>query len=331
MSRAKQAFDRQLQSLQALRGTGDTPASREQLASALKSRSNYLVARAAEVVADLRVDALIPDLLAAYERFFVDPVGSDPQCLGKTAIVRALRELGHRGAPPFQRGIDHIQLEPAWGGRADTAAELRAACALALADCILDELIILTHLADALADSDKLVRLNAALAIEQLGREEGALLLRLKVLVGDVEPDVFGQCLTSLLNLAPQHSVSFVSRFLHSPSADVQLEAASALAQARDPEAIVVLKDYWTWCRLPTDLRQALLMSLAASPQREAADFLLSLLAVEPLPISTTALVALATSRFRSEVAARVQAELESRQSQQLDALFAEHFGSSPE
>ena len=39
------------------------------------------------------------------------------------------------------RGLRHIQMEPVWGGQADSAATLRGTCALALIDCQLDELI----------------------------------------------------------------------------------------------------------------------------------------------------------------------------------------------
>src|SRR5437660_1777534 len=213
---SKQAFNARLDALEALRTHPDAEAARDQLRKALKDRNNYLVARAAEISAALHRDDLIPDLLAAYDRFFVDPVKSDPHCLAKSALATALRQLGHHGAPAYLRGISHVQLEPAWGGRADTAATLRGTCALALTDCPLDDLEILTYLADVLGDPDRTARIDAAMAIEQLNRPEGALLLRLKVLVGDSDPEVLGQCFTSMLSLAPIGVVAFISRFLKS-------------------------------------------------------------------------------------------------------------------
>ena len=177
MTLPKPAFERRLEALQALRSAGDSASAREPLRQALNDRNNYLVSRAAEIVAELKLEELMPELLGAFDRFFVDPGASDPHCLAKNAIAKALRDLGHHGAPAYLRGIVHVQLEPTWGGRADTAATLRATCALALTDCVLDHLEILTYLTDALADSEKLVRINAAIAIEQLGRPEGALLV----------------------------------------------------------------------------------------------------------------------------------------------------------
>ncbi len=320
------AFQRRLAELQALRSISDPAAAREPLRKALADHNNFLVGRAAEVIGELRLDDLIPDLLVAYDRFFVDPVTIDPKCLAKSAIAQTLRDLGHHGAPAYLRGITHVQMEPAWGGRADTAAPLRATCALGLSDSILDDLEVLTYLTDSLADPEKLVRINAAIAIEQLGRAEGALLLRLKMHSGDPEPDVLGQCFSSLLNLAPESSVTFIARFLRSPDQDVQLEAASAIAQARDPRAIEILREFWRATRLSDERRQALVINLGASPQRKAADFLLALIGGESVGIASTTITALAHSRFRTEIAQRLAQEVKVRDESKLLALFDELF-----
>jgi HEAT repeat protein len=322
----RKAFERKVEGLQALRGA-DSQTARAALGAALRDRNNFLVARAAGIVAELRADALVPDLVAAFERFFVDPVKSDPHCLAKLAIAKALRELGHREAETFVRGVAHIQLEPAWGGRADTAAELRGTCLLALSETTLGDLQILSYLVDGLADPDSLVRTNAAMAIEQLNREEGALVLRLKLLIGDREPDVAGQCFTSYLSLAPQGAVSFVARFLRAESEDVQIEAASALAQSRDPQAIQILSDFWRDERVSIEVRRALLINLGASTLREAAEFLLNVVGRESVDLASTAVSALATGRYRAEMEPRVADLVAQRDSSTLSAQFAEQFG----
>src|SRR5438105_5839510 len=109
---SKRTFDRKIGELEALRAGTDRAATREQLAKALRDRNNYLVARGAALAADLKLEDLIPELLAAFERFFVDPLKTDPHCLAKHAIARALKALGYRDAQPFLRGIVHVQLEP---------------------------------------------------------------------------------------------------------------------------------------------------------------------------------------------------------------------------
>ena len=169
-SAALKALKTKLAAIEAVRGAANTADSREVLRKALNDRNNLVVARAAAMCADLRIEALIPEMLVAFERQLVDAAKTDPQCLAKVALVKSLRELGYRGPEPFVRGIGHMQLEPAWGGRADSAAPLRGQCALGLSESSLHDLAIMTHLADALADPDSGVRADAARALEQYNR-----------------------------------------------------------------------------------------------------------------------------------------------------------------
>jgi HEAT repeat protein len=327
----RSAFAARVQALQALRSSPDRASVRAQLGEALQDRNGVIVAKAAAIVAELDERPLIPELLDAYDRFFVDAAKCDPQCLAKVAVARALRDLGHTDPAPYVLGIGYIQLEPGWGGPTDTAGELRALCALGLAGSHLNVLAVLTHLADTLADPDKLVRLNGAIALDQLGQPEGALLLRLKLQLGDREADVVAQCFTSLLSLAPAESVDFVARFLDAADADVQLEAASALAQCREPRALEVLSSFWERPLLSTELRRVLLLHLGASPLPEAADLLISIVATSPLDLASTAITALAASRFRTAVHQRLAAQVEARADARLLASFRTAFGSARE
>jgi hypothetical protein len=324
------AFDRKLEALEALRSVTDRDAVREQLRRALTERNNYLVSKAAGLVDELDVAELRPDLLAAYERFFVDPETSDPKCLAKTALSKALKDLGHHSAETYLRGLRHFQFERAWGGRADTASGLRGTCARALTECPLDENEILTALTDGLADPDTSVRVESAIAIAELGKSEGALLLRLKLLTGDAEPDVIRQCFLSLLSLAPEASLSFISRFLESADQQLQLEAACALAQYRDPQAIETLEAFWREPLVSFEVRQALVLNLAASPLPEAAQFLIRVIDDRQLELARSAVIALANSRFRTEVRERVASAVQVRKDARLTSAFEQRFGPTP-
>src|SRR5206468_5235 len=103
---------------------------------ALQDRSNLITAEAAKIAGDRRIHSLIPDLLSAFNRLFDDPAKTDPKCWGKTAIAKALTNLDYAESPPFVRGSQHVQMEPVWGGQEDAAAQLRAACVLALVQCV---------------------------------------------------------------------------------------------------------------------------------------------------------------------------------------------------
>ena len=293
---SKQAFDKKLEAVEALRLEPDPAVKVDKLSKALRDRSNYLVSKAAELAADLNLSALIPDLLAAFDHFLTDPAKSDPQCWAKNAIAKALKNLRHLNAQVYLKGIVHVQLEPVSGGRADSAATLRGTCALA-----------------------------TAAALSQLARPEGALLLRLKLLLGDKEPEVMGQCFTSLLSLTPLDSVPFIGRFLKAADEDVRLEAACTLAQSREPAAIEVLKGFWQ-DRLSPELRTAFLASLGASPLPEAAEFLLTIIASESAELAASALAALAASRFRTEMRDRTAAAIEAKQDANLKYIFEHKF-----
>jgi hypothetical protein len=165
----KRTFEEQLSALDALRQSPD-PARLDPLRKALGNRNNLIVAKAADLVREFGLAELIPDLLKAFDRFFEHPEKSDPQCWAKNAISRALAAFELQDADVFLRGMAHIQMEPVWGGRSDTAGTLRATCALALVQCRkLQESALLAHLLELLADKDKSVRIEVARAIEQVG------------------------------------------------------------------------------------------------------------------------------------------------------------------
>src|SRR5882724_4485676 len=118
-------LDAKLARLKALREGPHTPAARAELKKALADRSNYVAARAADMVGEFELRDLIPDLLAAFDRFLVNPAKTDPQCLAKNAIAETLSKLGLDDAEFYRKGMRHFQPEPVWGGEQDTAAHLR--------------------------------------------------------------------------------------------------------------------------------------------------------------------------------------------------------------
>jgi HEAT repeat protein len=323
----KIALDRKIEALRALR---DSPDSAERdLRRALQDRSGFFVSKAAALVGELHLTALVPDLESAFERFLKDPVKSDPQCWAKIAIAKSLRGLEHKDPGVFLLGLSHVQREPVWGGDADTAGPLRGACAMALVQCRLTDLEILTHLTAGLADAEKTVRLDTASAIAALGSETGALLLRLKTLLGDREPEVLGQCFVALLDLGSPADVRFIARFV-SPQQDedIQAEAIAALAQAKAETALEVLQTTWRG-RLSHVLRRALILGLAGSPLPASADFLLSVLKEESGETAEWVIEALGLSRFRSRVEAQVQSLVDQQDEPKLRQVFSRHFPAS--
>jgi HEAT repeat protein len=323
---SKQAFDRKLAAIEALRAEPASAAREEQLRKALKDRNNFVVSKAAALAGQLGLTALTPHLVAAFDRFLENSAKTDSQCWAKNAIVKALKDLGYDDPDVFLRGSAHVQKEAVWGGMVDTAATLRGTCALALVACTLDRLSILTRLVDLLADPEKTVRTDAARAIAQLPGHDSVLLLRLKTHAGDAEAEVTGTCFDALLEMSPRDSIPFVTRFLESKNEDVRLEAVAALGERPEPEAVDALKQCYE-ARVDPEMKTAILRSLGASRQPAAAEFLLSIAADGPAAQAATAIVALASGRFRNELVPRVEAAIAARSEAQVKTAFQREFG----
>lgn len=321
---AKKSFDQQLAALEQLREHPDAAANLIALRKALTHQNNYIVAKAAKIAKQLGMKDLIPDLLAAIDRFFINAGKSDPQCWAKNAIVEALAEFGHDESAVFLRGLRHVQMEPVWGGQEDSAGPLRARCALALVQCRdLSDTDLLSHLIELLADPDRTVRVEAVRAAGNVGSAQAALLLRLRALMGDEEPEVTGACLASVLSIQGAGAIDFVSGFLRKDE-DTAREAALALASLHDSRAFVLLKQRWDDAGGRT-LRPVLLTAMALTRVPEAIDFLISLIEGDSQHAGA-AVEALAPMRSSDEIRVRTAAAVDRSGNARLRALFDQHF-----
>jgi len=315
--------DAKLERLRQLRDQNPSPEIRIELQNALLDASNHVIAAAAAIIARQRVTDLIPNLVAAFDPLMVDPLKSDKTCAGKTAIIDALNELDWQDPDVFLIGIRHVQLEPAWGGPTDTAASLRAGCALGLARTGYSK--ALPILVDLFADPERVVRLATAQALAASGGNAARLLLRLKARLGDHDPDVTGECLAGLMRAEPQESVSFVTEFLHNDDADIIEVALLAFGNSRHAAAFTALKDYWD-TRPPADLQRTALLAIALLRMTAATDFLFALVADAPESTASQALAALAILNYDPRIHERAAAAVKTRNKTSLHDLFIEKF-----
>jgi HEAT repeat protein len=254
----------------------------EPLRKALANRNNFLVGRAADVARKLKLTQLAPELLVAFDRFFENPEKSDPQCWAKHAIASALAEFEHPDAKVFLRGLKHIQPEPSYGGASDSAASLRATCALALVQCrSLSDADLLRELVDLLADKDKNVRTEALRAIELVGSASSSLLLRERAVLGSDEPEILGACYSGILRLEGVGAIGWIARFLNH-SDDSAAEAALAIAETHSPEGFEALRKCFEEASDPW-FRSVLLSAIALTRQDAAVEFLFDLVRSESL------------------------------------------------
>jgi len=277
----KRSFEEQLAALDSLRQL-PPEACTEPLRKALAQRNNFVVAKAAGLVREFHLAQLIPELLLAFDRFFENPIKTDPQCWAKNAISRALAGFEYQGTAVFLRGMRHIQLEPVWGGSSDTAGTLRATCALALVQCrSLVEADLLAHLVVLMGDKDKAVRVEVVRAIEQVGSPSAALLLRLRAVLGSDEPEVLGACYSGILRIEGASAIPWITRFLASGD-DPAAEAALAIAGTHSPQGFETLRERFAEESDPW-FCSVLLSAIELTRQDAALEFLLDQVRTESL------------------------------------------------
>jgi len=327
-------FDKDLAEIEALSeslksGAAPTEASVAYLRKSLGHTNNFLVSKAARLVTDAELTALLPDVLIAFDRFFIDPEKSDPKCWAKEALARALLKLGHRSKDAYLRGMRHHQMEASWGPPVDTAGALRGTCTHALVDCPgISDADLLTALLEPLTDSDKTVRMEAARSMAAVGGVSAALLLRLRAMLGNDEPEVLGAVYSALLSLDGTAAVPLVVKALEAGD-DTAAEAAFALADMRNPEALAALlarlragADSW--------FMAVLLSSIALTRLPEALDFLLALVARDARE-APEAIEAIGRIAPNPELRTRVELAVEQVDSPRLRQAFRKHMHSIPE
>jgi HEAT repeat protein len=290
-------------------------------------RSNLVVAAAATIVGEQARGELAAELETAFDRFLLDPLKNDKLCRAKIAIVQALDKIEHLRRDVFEKAAKHAQLEPVYGGHADTAAPLRGAALFALARIGGSDYHAL--LVDSLAENEKVVRVAAAQALAYIGSEAAGLLLRLKARLGDNETEVLSECLAGLMTMGPEANLEFVSEFLDPTDAARCEAAALALGKSRLPEALDALSSCWrrTYDRA---LQEQVLLAISMMRLPAAADFLLGLVASEPEATALAAMSALKFHAYDIKLCERLAQVVKATGNRMLESRLVRDFPANP-
>jgi HEAT repeat protein len=323
MPRRPSAFDDKRARIAALASAPPVTAAPE-LRRFLADRSGYLAGEAAEVVARLDLRELIPDLATAFVRLLGEGIDADKGCLGKRRILDALLGFEADVRDAYLAGLRYVQLEPAFGGKVDTASPLRGLAAHALVQ--IDYPAALAEITPLLLDPVANVRAEAAHAIGRSGLEGAGPVLHLKVLCGDREPDVLQSASVGLLRLDGGRYLPVVTAALHGADASAAEAAALALGESRLAAALPILKDALAEAAGGRD-RRSLLMGIALLRSDEAIDLLVALVEKAPEPQAVAALSALTLHRHDPRIADRVRRVVATRASARLSEALREHLG----
>ena len=309
MARKVSSLEEQLDRLAELRGQPPSTEGRAEVAKYLSSKMNLVAAKAARIAGEWLAAELAPELVAAFDRFMVKPETTDKRCAAKIEILKALCKLEYSSPSVFRRALQHIQMEPTWGGSVDTAAEVRALGAMGLAQTDYTE--ALEEIVPLLLDPQRDARVGAVRAIAASGLPGGALLLRLKALSGD-DPEVLGECFAALLRADPAKSLEFVAKFLDHREEAVAEAAALALGDSRLDGAFAALRDAFQRLRAHP-LRRTLLLAMALLRRENAIDYLLDQVQNGESQISADAVAALAMYENDPNLQARLDRARQAR------------------
>ncbi|HEY6972155.1 MAG TPA: hypothetical protein VJA94_23285 [Candidatus Angelobacter sp.] len=315
----EQALDR----LSALRHAAPGSEVTQELKAFLKNRSNVVVAKAAKIAGETHATELVPELMAAFHRLMANPEKLDKGCAATTEIAAALYELDYTEPEIYLLGIYHVQMEGSFGPPVDAAAKLRGVSALGLARTrhpqALEEIVTL------LVDAWQAARIGAVRALASNGGHAGSLLLRLKLLTGEQEPDVLAECFSGLLAGTGESALPLVASYVDSPDLAVAEAALLAIGSSRLPGAFILLKEK-SARTAAGPLRRITLLAIAMLRSDEAVKFLLACLADGSAQTAKDALMALAIFRTNEKVRAQVEAAVVSRDDSSLTEVFRQEF-----
>jgi HEAT repeat protein len=303
--------------LAALRREGATAEARAVVAEGLKNKSHVIVEKAAGMAADFKFSDLCGEISETFARFMCDPGYDDRGCGAKTALARAAVDLKCAAESLFLTGIRHFES----GGGYDPAAELRQLCALGLVQTRHPE--VMNELVRLLVDPIVQARIGAVRALAQTGREEAALVLRLKVLMGDIEADVIAEAFLALMELSAERQVDFVSSYLSSTDEQIHAGAALAIGAARRPKAFDVLREWFE--RNREQKQPQVLLAMATCRIPAAIDYLMGLVKSERFGVDAVA--ALALYKHDPALAARVKTAAIDCGLEMVKSAYSKHFG----
>ena len=265
----------------------DGPDRQALLLEALADKSPYVGALAAEALGESADDSAT---LAMTERFgFLSEDGPvrDPGCHIRGNLAFALGRLQYYPASDVLRvGIRTTQIEAVGGVPFDTAAHLRANCALALAqirdlDSIRDIALLLFDRAGfAHGLPDPRVKMEprkaAARALSLMGSAQCRLPLTLRLVHPEnEEPEVLQECMQALVELEDPHALEVLEPYLRHHDMRLAAYAALTIAQTQSPDAAALLGE--AIGRLSGDPLRATVLALTTLRTPEATDLLYAL------------------------------------------------------
>jgi hypothetical protein len=309
--------------LSALRREGPTAEARVAVAEGLKNRSSVVVEKAAALAAEFNFSDLCNEITAAFTRFMRDPGYEDRGWGAKIALARAAVDLN---CPTDELFLDGVRLSRRRGPMPvpppDPAAELRQLCALGLVQVRHPQMM--NELVELLMDRIPQGRIGAVRALGQSGRDDAALVLRLKALTGDIDSEVTAEVLSALIQISADDQLDFVAGYLSDEDEQIRAAAALAIAASRHQKGFELLRVWFE--RNPTAAQPTALIAMATCRIPPATDYLLWLVARSER-FAPDAVAALAFYKHDPALRERARKAAEDCGIETVKSAYARHFG----
>ena len=226
------------------------------LLKAIKDRSHYVGAMAAEALAECADERLLTQLIALFEWFAEDGLGRDTGCHIRGHLATVFGRMEAQSAVDALRtGIKTRQMEAVGGLPTDTAVHLRANSALSLAqlrppDALRDIALLLfdegkgaiTHASHAKYVTIE-CRKAAAQAIAHLANPQGIVPLAIKLTYDEDEaPEVLQECLQAVVELEDERAMELLTPYLSHSDSHLAAFACLMVARTHDPQAPFLIR-----------------------------------------------------------------------------------------
>lgn len=323
MPKRNQKTEEQLAELNRLDALDDKQAITQAVSQALNSKSCRVIAKAAKVCEEKLLYALENELITSYQRLLRQ---KDPNCLAKSAIMRALVAQDCHDVDFYLAGLRYVQNEPGWGGPTDSAVDIRCSSAMGLVSTTYPRAMV--ELLTLLNDPEPNARIGAARAIRYGLRYEATLVFKQKLLCGDEEPEVLGECMSGLLTVDPDYSLPFAATYLDS-SDDLLFElAALTLGDSRLDEALEILQAAWEHTfAIHAERRRALFKAITLHRSDAALDWLLGKLEQADAGLLETGIELLAVYKNKQTVKDSMEGIVAGSGNRRHHALYREYWG----
>ncbi len=227
------------------------------LLDALGDKANYVATLAAEALGEDADETALPAMRERFDYLMADGPKRDPGCHVRAHLAFAFGRLEYAWATDALRaGLRTVQVEAVGGVPFDTAAHLRANCALALAQIqVLDalrDIALLLFDTDGSASGALLpdptatleARKAAAQALARLGDRSALVPLALRLTYPQDElAEVLQECMQAVVELEDPRALELLTPYLRHEDENLAAYAALMIAQTRASEALALLRE----------------------------------------------------------------------------------------